>query len=117
MSGVRDFFDVTTWKSVARQLEGEAASWWKDNQQELLSIAREDAVDIAQALARGDTVGAKIAIVGNMDRAEWRAYRDRTTTKLRGIAYNRAKVIDALTDLGTGAAEVIGRVLVAALRG
>lgn len=114
---VREIIRPRLWKDVARQLEGEALDWWKKHQQDLLAIGQDDAEDIAIALASGDTAGAKFAMVGNMTRAEWRAYRDQTTKKLGQVAQSRATVLDALSDLGGAAMEAVGKALVAALTG
>ena len=113
----RELMKPHLWKGVANKLEGEALKWWTEHQQDLLAIGQDDVEDIAEALAHGDTIQAKIAIVGNMDREEWKAYRNGTTAKLRQSARSRAKILNALGDLGTGLAEVLGKALVAALTG
>ena len=115
MSGVGDLITRELWEGVAGQLEGVAGRWWEDNREELLAVAVDEAEDIARALAKGDTVEAKMAIVANMSRPEWKAYRDGTTKTLQGIAVNRAKLLGALEDLGTRAAQVVGRALGGAL--
>ncbi len=113
----REIIRPRLWQDVARQLEGDALDWWTKHQQDLLAIGQDDAEDIAQALADGDTTGAKFAIVGNMTRAEWRAYRDGTTKKLGQIARSRATVLGALSDLGGATMEAVGKALVSALTG
>ncbi len=115
MSGVGDLMSRELWEGVAGQLEGVAGRWWQDNCEELLAVAVDEAEDIARALAKGDTVEAKMAIVANMSANEWRAYVRGTTKTLQGIAINRAKLLDALEDLGTRSARVVGRALGGAL--
>ncbi len=115
MNGVGDLITRELWEGVAGQLEGVARSWWEDNREELLAVAVDEAEDIARALAKGDTTQAKMAIVANMSRDEWRAYVKGTTKTLQGIAINRAKLLDALEDLGMRSARVIGRALAGAL--
>lgn len=50
-----------------------------------------------------------------MSREEWRHYRDRTTDQLEGVAARRARLLDALGELGARAARAIGKAALAAI--
>lgn len=102
-------------EDVAGELRGDAKAWWETHGDDLAALGQEDAQEILESLRAGRTVDAKLALVSNMSRAEWKAYRDGTTATLEGIAQRRAKMLDALAELGVRIAETIGRVALAAL--
>ena len=114
----KDLVGKEFWSSVAQALKGDALSWWKEHESEIVETAREEAKQVFTWLKRGDTSEAKYVIAMHMmqdDREAWKAYRDGTTDKLTGIAKRRAAMMDALEALGKAAAETIGKAAMGAL--
>lgn len=105
------------WDDVSRDLRGVARSWWDEHRLSIVGMAKDEAEDVFQALREGRPDDARLAVIASMTRDEWRAYRDGTTEQLRGIAIRRAKLLDALEDLGRRVAKIIGRAALAALGG
>jgi hypothetical protein len=103
------------WQLVADDLRGVALAWWRENHDDLVELAKDEAAEIFADLKAGRVLEAKLSIVAHMSREEWRAYRDGTTDQLEGIAQRRARLLDALAELGLRAAEAIGRVALAAI--
>jgi len=97
------------WEKVGKELGGVAKAWWTENKDDLIELGREEAQEIFDDLRRARTTDAKLAIARRMTREEWKAYRDGTTARLQGIAANRARIMDALAELGSRAAEKIGK--------
>lgn len=112
---LKGLFGEDHWKLVGRQLRGASARWWDAHREDLIDIAAEELEDVLRALRNGDTFRAKMEIVGRMSREEWLAYRDATTKELKGIAARRAAIIEALEELGTRAARIIGTAAAKAL--
>lgn len=103
------------WRDVANDLRGIGLAWWEANRNDLVQLSREEAEDVFEDLRRGRTVDAKLSLVARMSRDEWKAYRDGTTQRLEGIAQRRARLLDALGELGSRAAEAIGKAAMGAL--
>lgn len=113
-----EVFDRKMWQAVAKGLRGMGERWWEENRDDLVDLTREEAEDMLRAFRDGDTVAAKMAIVTRLyadDRGAWEAYRDSTTAHLQGIAARRVRIMEALGDIGTRAARVIGQAAAAAL--
>jgi hypothetical protein len=110
---VSERFGNALWQEVSDELRGLGLAWWRENQEELIELSRDEAEEIFTDLRQGRTVEAKLGMVANMSRAEWSAYRDGTTARLGEVAVRRAKLFDALGDLGIKAAKAVGE---AALR-
>lgn len=106
--GAADLFTKEHWRVVGQGLKGVGAQWWEDHREELLALAQEEAREIFTYMKRGDLVSAKMEIVGRMSPEDWRAYRNGTTAALRGIAVQRAKLLEALEELGISIARLVG---------
>jgi len=89
--------------------------WLTEHGDDLAELGKIEAEAILSALKRGDTAGAKFQLALHMKPEEWRAYRDGTVEQLRGIAIQRAQLLEALEDLGRRSAEAIGKAAGAAL--
>jgi hypothetical protein len=103
------------WLKIADDLRGVGLAWWRENQDDLVELAQDEAREIFADLKAGRTVDAKLALVASMSREEWRHYRDRTTDQLEGVAARRARLLDALGELGARAARAIGKAALAAI--
>ena len=103
-------------KTVADQVTGSALQWWEANKAELADMAEAEAYAIFEALQRGDTLEAKMEIVGHMDRDEWLAYRRATTKSLEGVATRRHKLVRAVETITVQTARIIGAAVVGAIR-
>ena len=108
---------VTTalWVEVQSGLKGVAASWWEEHRGPIVGMAKDEALDVFRALREGRPDDARLAVIASMSREEWRAYRDGTTAQLRGVAVRRAKMLDALEELGRRIAEIVGKAALAAI--
>lgn len=106
----------TFWRDTANELRGVGLAWWEENRNDLVQLTREEAEDVFEDLQRGRTADAKLSMVARMSREEWKAYRDGTTDRLEGIAQRRARLLDALSELGVKAAQAIGNAALGALR-
>lgn len=102
------------WDTVASKLQGTALSWWKVHKDDLIDMAQEEAHEIFEALARGDTFTAKLEIVGNMTRKEWVAYRRATSAELSGVAARRHRLLRAIETIAIATAKTIGQVVTSA---
>lgn len=96
------------WRDIGSDLHGVGLAWWRENEGELVELAQDEAQEIFEDLKSGRTYEAKLSLVARMTRNEWKAYRDGTTDQLEGIARRRAKLLDALGELGARAAKAIG---------
>lgn len=107
------------WHKVAGELRGEAFKWWGRHESAVVGLAVDDARAVFEILRdEGDAKAAKIelaAILIREDRDAWRAYRDSTTSELRGISKRRAEMLDALEELAEQAARIIGAAVMGAL--
>lgn len=114
-----DLFGDALWRGVGESLREvgpkAAREWWDDHRDDLVGVTLAEMQDIAKSLRAGDRFAAKMAIVAQMSPAEWRAYRDGTTSKLERVAERRARLLDALEDLGIRAAKTIGTAILGAL--
>jgi hypothetical protein len=104
------------WVEIGQQLRGTAGEWWEEHRSAIEELAKDEARAIFIHLRRRDLESAKFEIVARMSRDEWELYRDGTTKQLKGIAVQRAKMLDALRRLGILVAEVIGSVALERLR-
>ncbi|HUT76100.1 MAG TPA: hypothetical protein VM285_00345 [Polyangia bacterium] len=105
----------TLWLKIADDLRGVGLAWWRDNQDDLVELGQDEAAELFADLKAGRTVEAKMVLVARMSREEWRHYRDRTTDQLEGLAARRARLLDALGELGARAAQAIGKAALAAI--
>jgi len=114
---VSELEKITTaaWMDVKAGLRGIAASWWDEHRGLIVGMARDEALDVFRALREGRPDDARLAVIASMSRDEWRAYRDGTTAQLRGVAVRRAKMLDALEELGRRIAEIVGKAALAAI--
>jgi hypothetical protein len=103
------------WNKVSGDLQGVALSWWREHTNDLTEFSREEATEIFNELREGRTMDAKLVLVSRMTRQEWVAYRDGTTELLDAIASRRARMFEALSDLGFRAAKAIGEAALSAL--
>lgn len=85
-------------------------AWWSQHGDAFADLSKDEAEAVLSSLKRGDTVEAKFQLALRMNPDEWKAYRDGTVDQLRGIAIQRAKILEALDDLGRRSAQFIGRV-------
>ena len=111
-------FTKEDWGEVWKMLQPRAVatSWWEANKDTVVGLAREEAADIFDLISDGDTFDAKLAIASRMTRGEWVAYRARTTAQLHIVAQRRARLFDALEDLGKRAAQAVGTAALEHLR-
>ena len=115
---VGDLFTRDLWELVGEELHGDALRWWAKHQEDLLELGADEVQDMLRALSDGDTLEAKKQIAlhwARVDRPAWEAYRDGTTKELAGIAARRARIMEALEDLGQRAARTLGHIAGAAL--
>lgn len=110
-----EIFGADLWRGIADDLRGEAERWWKDNQEAIIELGKEEAKDIFASLKRGDHVMAKRKVAEGMNDEDWAAYRDATTKKLAKIANRRAALYASLSKLGVKAAKMIGAAVTGAL--
>jgi len=125
MNGLDDLDQVTAkvadrlgdqfWQSVRGELRGVALAWWTDNQDQLAELGKEVGEEIFENLQAGHIFEAKMAIASVMTREQWKAYKAGTTTQLSAIAQRRAALLEALSDLGSKTAQVIGKAALLAL--
>ena len=125
MNGLDDLDQVTAkvadrlgdqfWQSVRGELRGVALAWWNDNQDQLAELGKEVGEEIFESLQDGHIFEAKMAIASVMTREQWTAYKAGTTTQLSAIAQRRAALLEALSDLGSKTAQVIGKAALLAL--
>ena len=101
------------WLAVKDDLRGVGLAWWKENREDLSGMSSELAQEIFAELRDGDVFQAKVAIAAAMTPDEWRQYKRGTTIALSTIARRRVALFEALADLGSKAAEAVGK---AALR-
>lgn len=115
---VADLFGRDLWEKVGNGLRGDAGRWWEAHQDDLLELGEDEVKQLLKTLQDGDTVEAKQQIAlrwAREDRETWVAYRDGTTQELKGIAARRARIMEALEDLGERAARTLGRIARGAL--
>ncbi len=98
------------WTHVGEGLKGVGLQWWRENRDSLAELGHEEAQEIFEELKAGRTSDAKLAIVSHMSRDEWKAYRNKTTQTLEGVASRRAKLLEALGDLGSNVARKVGEI-------
>lgn len=110
-----DLFTREMWESVASDLRWWGSRWWRENEEALVGLTKDEMLDIAHALKAGNRREAKEALVARMSPEQWRAWRDQTTQQLEDLAARRAAALDALRKLGRITARVIGKALIAAL--
>jgi len=121
-----DFFEREHWEGVkekipsmapvvGRRLRRLGEAWWEEYQEELVGYGKHELADILRLLRDQGTAEAKIYIALRMDRDDFEQYRDNVTDQLRGIAVRRARILEALEDLGHRVARVIGTAAGAAL--
>jgi len=101
--------------TVRKRLGRIAEAWWDEYEDELSEYGKHELIEILEILRDQGTPEAKLYIALRMDREEWAKYRDGVTDQLRGIAIRRARILEALEDLGRRAAKIIGRAAGAAL--
>lgn len=111
-----EILDRSTWVDIGTQLRGVGAQWWEENRSSLEGMAKDEARALFDQLRKRDLEAAKFEVVARMSREEWEAYRDGTTEQLKGIAVQRAKLLEALQDLGVRVAGVIGAAALERLR-
>ncbi len=115
---VKDLLDEDFWKEVAQDLKDEAEEFWKENKADLLDTAKEEAISFFRALKSGQPMDAKFAIASRWmreDRKSWKAYTAGTLAELNGIATRRARMIEAIMQLSTRAAQTVGKAALKAL--
>lgn len=114
-----DLFGREHWEGVGRELAGglsrTARAWWEEYQDDLEQYGKDELRQVLKTLRDEGTAEAKLYIALRMDREEWEKYRDGVTDELRGIAIRRARIMEALEDLGRRAARIIGAAAGAAL--
>ena len=105
------------WQQVQKDLRGEAKTWWEENDEHLINLAKEELVRVGAFLEVGDTRTAKRVLMGQMSAKEYNAMARGTLSVLQGVAAHRAEVIERLRELSEDAARRIGRVLMGVLLG
>ena len=103
------------WVTVKDDLRGVGLAWWKENRDDLTSMGTELAQEVFAELRDGEVFQAKVAIAAAMDPAEWRAYKKGTITALGTIARRRVALFEAISQLGSKAAEAVGKAALGAL--
>lgn len=107
-TAVEELFGEDLWKRIASKLKGGALSWWQVHKDDLVELSREEAAEIFDALKTGDTLTAKMEIVGHMSRKEWIEYRRATSDALQGIAARRHRLLRAIEVLAINTAKILG---------
>jgi hypothetical protein len=110
---VTELFGRELWQKVGQDLKGESLRWWTEYQEDLVELGSTEVREMLLALQDGGTVEAKAKIAlhwAKHDRASWTHYRDGTTKQLEGIAIRRARLLEALENLGERAAQVLGKI-------
>ena len=126
MNGLDDELDQVTgkvidrlgdqfWQTVKSELRGVALAWWNDNQDQLAELGKEVGEEIFENLQAGHIFEAKMAIASVMTRTEWKAYKAQTTKQLGAVAQRRAALLEAMSDLGSKTAQIIGKAALLAL--
>ena len=110
----KDLLNKDAWLDIFDALNGTAKDWWAEYEDDLQSLAGAEAKAVAAALKRGRVDEAKLLIAGSMDPDDFGAYVKGTTAQLQGIAYRRARLMEALEDLGIRSAKVIGEAVLRA---
>ena len=115
MSTWDTLFGPELWGTIGNSLKGAAKRWWEEYEDDLVAYGEDELKEILKTLRDEGTAEAKIYIALRMDREEWEQYRDGVTDALHGIALRRARIFDALEDLGRRSARIIATVAAVAL--
>lgn len=113
---LNDLFTRDLWEGVGRSLRGSARAWWDENEEALVGAARDEIEAVARSLESKDTIKAKLFVASRMTREEFDAWQDETIAALDEIGKRRARLLDALEDLGIRAARIIGKAILGVLR-